>query len=218
MKVFLSIAATMLFICSSVSAQENSQGSVVSPATEVSSKEEFPDWSNVNIQWNPSALVPEKGSSNSFTGLSIGLESCQSFTSKKASPFYGEFGIGFQYSFDSANGADFSMYAAKLNVGVGYAINIPSAPISLMPHAGIGYSWIFSAKTKVSGTTIDHFNEDDMGGEDYKWDNMPIGWYAGLKANICNKLVIGATYGMDFTKITKGTRIRTITISVGYCI
>jgi opacity protein-like surface antigen len=110
------------------------------------------------------------------------------------------------------------MYAAKLNIGVGYAINIPNAPISLMPHAGLGYSWIFSAKTKFNGKTINHFDKDDMGGDDYKWDNMPIGWYAGLKANICKKVVIGATYGMDFTKITKGARIRTITISVGYCI
>ena len=217
MKKVLILVTTVLSVCVTALGQENYQSGTASQTSETPSVKKCNDWNNVYVQWNPSALVPEKGDSKSFTGFSIGFESCSSFAPKKASPFYGEFGAGFQYSFDSTNGADFSMYAGKLNIGVGYAIAIPNTSLALMPHAGIGYSWIFSAKTKIDGKTIDHFDKDDMGGEDYKWDNMPIGWYAGLKANISNKVVIGATYGMDFTKITKGVRIRTISVSVGYC-
>jgi len=214
MKKVLVIVSIMLSVCVNVSGQEVITGSTSSAI----SVENQIDWTNINVQWNSCALVPEKGDTKSFTGFSIGLESCSSLAPKKGSPFYGEFGIGFQYSFDSTDGADFSMYAGKINIGVGYAITFPNSSVALMPHAGVGYSWIFSAKTKLSGKTIDHFSKEDMGGEDYKWDAMPIGWYAGLKANISGKVVIGATYGMDFTKITKGTRMRTITVSIGYCI
>ena len=212
MRKVLVIVTMMLTVCVTAFGQEDGLIGMMTL------EQEYSDWANFNIQWNPCTLVPKSGDSKSFTGISVGLESCGSLSGKKTTPFFGEFGIGLQYSFDSTNGVDFSMFSAKLNVGVGYDILIPNTPIALMPHAGLDCSFIFSAKSKGNGYTIDHFNADDMGGDDYKWDKMPIGWYAGIKAKVQDKVIIGFKYGMDFTELTKGVHMQTMTVSLGLCI
>lgn len=207
MKKQLFCLATLLFASTMAFSETNDDQS--------NSKQLYDNWSNINIQWNPSAMVPEKGSSKSFTGISIGLNSCSSFSRTNTSPFYGEFSIGFQYSFDSTDGADFSMYSGKMHIGVGYAIVIPDSPIAFMPHAGLGYYFHFSAKTEIGGKTIDHFDWKDMGGSEKTWDKMPIGWYAGLKMRISKKAIIDATYGYDFSEISKNVKVRTVSVTLG---
>lgn len=121
-------------------------------------------------------------------------------------------------AFGQEDGLIGMMTSEQEYAGIGYDILIPNTPIALMPHVGLGFSWLFSAKTKLSGMTVDHFDAGDMGGDDYKWDKMPFGWYAGIKAKVQDKVILGFKYGRDFTELTKGVHMQTMTVSLGLCI
>ena len=72
MRKVLVIVTMMLTVCVTAFGQEDGLIGMMT------SEQEYSDWANFNIQWNPCTLVPKSGDSKSFTGISVGLESCGS--------------------------------------------------------------------------------------------------------------------------------------------
>lgn len=196
---------------------------IVSSRSTGVTKQEAPadGWSMFYLQWNPSSFVPDQGSSESFTGLSMGWNKAVSLT--PSNPLFLEFGIGLQYSFkklDKYMGWDvdinYSMFSLKAPVQVDYAYNIPNSTIALIPNAGLDFRFNVGGKMKSDDVSINLFDKDDMGGSDNTWNRFQVGWHIGLNASFNKKLLLGLSYGSDFSEIATKTKISTTSLTVGF--
>ncbi len=169
-------------------------------------------FSTLYVQFNPSTIKTKShGSSDS--------ESCTAFSLGYSYalplgdiPLYLEFGGAVQWFFKSTDYTDydpysgatinekqkFNMIALKIPVNVMYSFNV-SESFSIQPYAGIYARVNILAKTKVGDESADMFSKDDMG--DIAWKRFQVGWNAGCKFRIAQKLTIGAGYYMDLIKI-----------------
>lgn len=140
MKTKLFIVASMLMMTMSSFAQSSIGG-----------------WNTIYLQWNPSTFVPDKGDSESFTGLSVGYN--KAFSISQNIPLFFEVGLGAQYSFytkdltedvaealgvqTAALGAvmrpeeKVKMFSAKVPVSLAYAFHIPETKLTLIPYLGL---------------------------------------------------------------------------------
>ena len=140
MKTKLFIVASMLIMGMSSFAQSSIDG-----------------WNTIYLQWNPSTFVPDKGDSESFTGLSVGYN--KAFSISQNIPLFFEVGLGAQYSFytkdltedvaealgvkTAALGAvmrpeeKVKMFSAKDPVSLAYAFHIPETKLTLIPYLGL---------------------------------------------------------------------------------
>lgn len=129
----------------------------------------------------------------------------------------------------------FSMFSVKVPVNLIYNWQIPNSSISLMPFVGINMRYNLSGKQKYDwsldsdydieevnevleeyyGDDLDLFDKKDMGKDDV-WNRFQIGWHAGVKARFGKNLMVGFSYGTDFSEICEKAKIGTGTISVGY--
>lgn len=64
---------------------------------------------------------------------------------------------------------------------------------------------------------VNLFDKDDMGSKDATWKRFQIGWQIGVNARINNKFLVGLSYGSDFSEIFKKAKIKTTSITLGYC-
>ena len=126
-------------------------------------------WNTLYLQWNPSSFVPEEGSSENFTGLSVGLNSAFSISQKL--PLYLETGFGFQYSFYAKEITEsvaeelgvrtyvvstllrpeeiITMYSAKIPFGLAYAFRIPDTKLEFIPNVGLDLRLNIVGKAKA---------------------------------------------------------------------
>lgn len=74
MKTKLFVVASMLIMGMSSFAQSSIDG-----------------WNTIYLQWNPSTFVPDKGDSESFTGLSVGYN--KAFSISQNIPLFFEVGL-----------------------------------------------------------------------------------------------------------------------------
>ena len=227
-KTRLFAVLALLSICAASFAQFTNQSATPSTTSNVD------DWNTIWVEYNPSTLDPDKGDSQSFTGLSLGYS--HAFGLSKRLPFFLEGGLGIQYSFYSNDENDYytikyKMLSAKVPVNIIYRYNIPNSKVSLCPFAGVTLRYNISAKEKYE------YDDDDDEGYDYEiddddnerdlfdkkdmgkgntWNRFQIGWQIGAKVIFNNKVTLGASYGTDFTEISKKTKINTATIQLGF--
>lgn len=230
---------TILFVAFlAASANSFAQFSNSSSSSSVSSD----GWNTIYFQWNPSQFSPDKGDSQSFTGLSLGYS--HAFPVSNSIPLLIETGIGLQYSFykeDIAEELDFdsyydydysvnqkvNMFSAKVPVHLLYDWQIPNSSVSIIPFAGLNMRFNISGKSKVEygkdlkddydleDEDINLFDKKEMGGD--PWKRFQIGWELGVKAKFNNKFLVGVSYGQDFSEIAKKVKIHTTSITLGYC-
>lgn len=138
----------------------------------------------------------------------------------------------------------YSVLSAKIPVSIGYALRIPNTPISVNPYVGIDLRGNIYGKMKYDWTDFIHhsteigsgsgninlFSKDDWG-EWYGypdepeakeevdasvWKRFQLGWHAGVNFKY-NKLLLGVSYGSDFSEIYKECKIHTTSVTLGYC-
>ena len=220
-------------------------------------------WNTIYLQWNPSSFVPDKGSSENFTGLSVGYNRAISIS--PSLPLYFEVGLGAQYSFctnditeDVANELGVTtvtvvelfrpeekvkMFSAKLPISLAYAFRIPETTLSLIPYVGLdmrlnimgkaslNYNLTPLGRTRLlqSGASLmeinetfkdrdyDLFDKNDMGSDAATWNRFQVGWHIGINACMDDKVIIGASYGTDFSEIAEKVKIHTTSLTLGYC-
>lgn len=218
-KTRLFAVLALLSICAASFAQFTNQSATPSTTTNVD------DWNTIWVEYNPSTLEPDKGDSESFTGLSLGYS--HAFGLSKRLPFFLEGGLGIQYSFYSNDENDnyttkYKVFSAKVPVNIIYRYNIPNSKVSLCPFAGATLRFNISGEKK---TIYESKNKDDVKynlfdkkemGKGNTWERFQVGWQIGAKVIFNNKVTLGASYGTDFTEISKKTKINTATIQLGF--
>jgi len=184
-------------------------------------------WNTIYLQWNPSSFSPEVGSSESFTGFSVGYN--HAFGLTQSIPLYVEAGIGVQYSFWDGTylgipDCKIKLLSAKVPVSLMYKFDIPNSTISIVPNAGLDMRFNILGKLKndeyeeyLKKSSFNLFDKDDMGGDDYTWNRFQIGWHVGVNFMFNNQFLVGASYGTDFSEIAKNSKVHTGSITLGYC-
>ena len=211
--------ATQAQIVSSRSSRITTTGSVGDYAVG-----NYDGWSTIYLQWNPSSFSQEIGSSESFTGFSVGFNHAFSLT--QSIPLYVEAGIGVQYSFWDGTylripDCKIKLLSAKVPVSLMYKFDIPNSTISIVPNAGLDMRFNILGKLKNDdlNVTLDLFDKDDMkyGDVDISWNRFQIGWHVGVNFMFNNQFLVGASYGTDFSEIAKNSKVHTGSITLGYC-
>lgn len=145
-----------------------------------------------------------------------------------------EYGIEDYYEYVDPK-EKYSMLSAKVPVSLIYAFQIPNTSVALLPFAGIDLRYNIFGKKKTEWNLSGEFEDylEDYYGKDYfsdedcdlfdekdmnknEWKRFQIGWHIGLKARFNDKFMIGASYGTDFSEISKKTKIATGSITLGY--
>ena len=218
--------ATQAQIVSSRSSRITTTGSVGDYAVG-----NYDGWNTIYLQWNPSSLSPEVGSSESFTGFSVGFNHAFSLT--QSIPLYVEAGIGIQYSFWDGDyyylyegeyfklkDSKIKILSAKVPVSLMYKFDIPNSTISIVPNAGLDLRFNILGKLKndqLEKSSYNLFDKDDMRSDDNTWNRFQIGWHVGVNFMFNNQFLVGASYGTDFSEIRKSYKIHTGSITLGYC-
>lgn len=194
-------------------------------------------WSTIWAEYNPSVFkVDVRGADNqSATGFSLGYS--QAFPLIPDGFLFAEAGLGAQYTFysDDENVTiegykvkaeeDFSMWSLKLPVNLLCKFEIGNSGFSLLPFAGLTLRYNISAQIKEKASSngqsysekYDLFKKSDMGSSDNTWNRFQVGWQVGLKAIISKTVMIGASYGTDFSEIAEKIKLQTATVSLGCC-
>lgn len=192
-------------------------------------------WNTIWVQYNPTNFDTDiSGLSaicgDNLTAFSVGYS--HAFSMSKSTPIYIEAGLGLQYTYGSENiGSDYdddaystktSLFSAKVPVNIMYNWQINNSNIAITPYVGLTFRCNIVGKLKehylfVSDEDEDFnlFDEDDMGG--YSWKRFQIGWQIGVNARFNNQFLIGVSYGTDFSEICKSTKLKTTSITLGYC-
>ncbi len=230
-KVLFTLVAFIM--CASMQAQ------IVSSRSSITKVEKVDDGSfgTFYLQYNSSKFDPKHGDELDFNGFSIGYN--KAFSVSNSIPLFVETGIGLQLSFyseeESFEVEDYDGYysyttsydvedkvfmgSAKIPVNVMYKWDVPNSKISIAPYAGLNFRVNIGANRTISygdeEEEYDLFDEDDMG-EDNAWKRFQAGWQIGVNAYL-NKLVLGVSYGSDFSEIAEDCKIKTTSVTLGIC-
>lgn len=203
-------------------------------------------WNTVYFQWNPSSFKIDN-ESESFTGLSLGWSKAFSVSKSAPVFVEAGVGLQYSFKswddedfndemeeYDTSLKIKFSMFSLKVPVNIMYKWDIPNSKVSLIPYAGLNFRFNITAKEKYDfsgdyaeeaeeifedyGYILDAnlFDKDDMG-EDGTWNRFQIGWQIGVNARFNNKFLVGVSYGTDFSEIADDCKIKTTSITLGYC-
>jgi len=229
-------AATLLAVCTTASAQfSNSPSSSAQTA-------DTQGWSAVYVQWNPTTVAIENNQMDdpSLTAFSIGYNRATNIA--RNTPLFVEYGLGIQYYFTSVDYDDeknpwhhayydrkFNMLSVKVPVNLTYKWHLSNSNIDLLPFAGLNFRFNILGKEKLKSNAeheipsddkddFNLFDKDDMGSKDATWKRFQVGWQIGVNARFNEKLLIGISYGTDFSEIVKKTKLHTTSITLGYCL
>ena len=215
-KMKLFIAAAMLAVCGTASAQFSNSSKSGGSGTGVT------DWNAISFEYAPGNFTYdyEDAKDQSFTGLSLSYT--HGFAVSKSAPIFIETGLGVQYSFYKEDFEDdvsekLNMFSLKVPVSFGYQFDLADGKIALAPYAGIDLRYNLSGKLKYESDDwsykADLFDKDEMDGDE--WKRFQIGWHIGAKCTFSQKYTLGIAYGADFSEIAKKTKTNAFRISAG---
>lgn len=203
----LLVAAVMLAVGTSASAQftnTSNGGSSTVANTD--------GWSTFYVQYNPISLDID-GEEEDFTGFTIGMN--KAFSISNSSPLFLETGVGLQYATYDENDLKINLFSAKVPLNFIYNWQLPNSSISIAPYAGAMLRFNISGKAEYDDEDLDLFDEDEMYGDE--WKRFQIGWQIGVNARFNDKFLVGVSYGGDFSEIAEETKVKTTSITLGYC-
>ena len=218
---FFFVLACMACFVLNASAQFSNSGSSNATSSDNSG------WNTIYVEWNPSSFHAgggyrfynngEGNGSTGFSGFSLGFS--RSISLSSAIPVFIEPAIALQYStkkegyfnyYDEyRTSARLNLISIKVPVNFIYKYDFSSYPVSLMPFAGI------NLRVNAWGEINDDGDHEDLFDE-YEFKRFQIGWQAGIKARICDKFIVGGSFGTDFNEIHKKVKVHTGTIMFGY--
>lgn len=216
MKNFLS-AVLLMAASSSAFAQFAS-----SPSMGASGGDFEEGWGSFYAQYNPATFSVDGGTDTDLSGVSIGYN--RAFGISRSVPIHIETGLGVQYLWGSEDYDDYSeddhLVSFKVPVSLMYAYNFPNSDVSVMPYAGLNFRFNALGISKLeAGESHRYFNlfdkneMNDMGIDAFK--RFQVGWHIGVNLNV-NKVMLGVSYGSDFSEIVEGCRIKTTSFTLGF--
>lgn len=188
-------------------------------------------WQGLRVSFHPISLCPDKGDSMSATAFSLGY--VKSFGVSQNIPLFVETGANVMWTskdfadeyddfFDEEEKFKLNMFSVNIPVNFGYKYQI-NDNIALFPYIGANFRVNVSGKLKWEdeddSESFDVFKKDDMKeweffGED-TWKRFQFGWQIGVALH-ANKFSVSASYGKDFSEISKKTKVAMPSITVGW--
>ena len=194
-------------------------------------------WTGVWAEYNPIKL----GSDNediSLSGFSAG--GSRTFSITQDIPLLVETGVGVQYASGSKTismedyygdkvdvKTELDIFSAKVPVNLLFGFEIPNSNITVFPFVGVTLRFNISGNMKLSddwgSIKMKVFDEDDVkekmatiGRNGNAFERFQVCWQIGAKACVGGNFIVGVSYGKDMMEISKGNKIQTTSISVGY--
>lgn len=217
-KVFMVVC--LLGIAATASAQfANSKGSS-------SGSGDTNEWQGLRISYNPITMSPDKGDDIGLTGFSAGY--IKGFSLSQNTPIFLEAGANLLWANkdltedDEDETVKLNMLSINIPVSFGYKYTV-NDNFSIFPYIGLNFRINALGKLKSEyeedgkskSESIDVFNKNDMKKQEQDaWKRFQAGWQIGIAFNI-NKFTLAASYGKDFTEISKKVKITMPSITVG---
>lgn len=227
-------ATAMLAVCTTASAQFTNTSHSNSVRTA-----DTQGWNTVYVQWNPTTIAIDNNQQDdpSFTAFSLGYSRATNIA--RNTPLFIEYGLGVQYYFTTIDHEDknkwavndydlkYNMLSVKVPVNITYKWHISNSSIDILPFAGLSFRFNILGKKKpeaygdgelnLDKDDYNLFDKDDMKSKDATWKRFQVGWHIGVNARFNEKLLLGLSYGTDFSEIVKKTKLHTTSITLGYC-
>ena len=127
----------------------------------------------------------------------------------------------------------------KIPIVLTYNYQISDSKFFIAPYIGVTGHYNFSAEQKETTTETDvtkwssayggdtetdissdetkrnFFDDEDMG-EDNTWSRFQLGWQIGVNLKY-KYLLVGVSYGSDFSEITDELKTNKLSFTLGYC-
>lgn len=162
-------------------------------------------WKGVRVAYN--SFDVDAPQSDAVMALSAGY--VHSFAVSQNIPLFVEAGANLLWvNGDVYKNAKLKMWGIELPVSFGYKWQI-NDDWSLFPNAGATFRGYISGKL----ADIDVFDKDKMG--DAKFKRFTAGLHVGATVNY-KQFNLGAKYGLDLNEISKDSKVKVWTISLGY--
>nr|WP_186972374.1 outer membrane beta-barrel protein [Bacteroides intestinalis] len=217
-RIKLLMVACLLGMAATASAQfANSKGSS-------SQGGDMSGWQGLRVSYHPMSLSPDKGDNIGITGFSAGY--VKGFGLSQSTPIFLEVGANLLWTSKDLTEDEDTDYSEKLNM---FSVNIPvnfgykytvNDKFSIYPYIGLNFrvNVVGKVKTEDEGESksTDVFNKDDMkkNGMGEVWKRFQAGWQIGVAFNL-NKFTLAASYGKDFTEISKKVKVSMPSITLG---
>ena len=185
-------------------------------------------WQGFRVSFHPISFSPDKGDSMSATAFSLGY--VKSFGVSQNIPLFVEAGANVMWTtkdfaddYDLGDDEKFklNMFSVNIPVNFGYKYQI-NENVALFPYVGANFRVNASGKLKWEdeddSESFDVFKKDDMEdlfGEGDAWKRFQFGWQIGVALH-ANKFSVSASYGKDFSEISKNTKVAMPSITVGW--
>lgn len=217
MKKFKFLLTAMLLSCSSMSFAQFMNGGSSS-----SSSSDVPAWKGLRVSYDRTFMSYDyEGAEDlNMNGFSIGY--VHSFNIAKSLPIFLETGAGINFAkwSESEDGADYSTTLLGLTIPVNFVYGISiNDKLAIKPYTGLYLRANLMGKDKYEedgeSSEDNLFDKDDMGGEDYTWNRVQVGWQIGTTLDI-NKFNVGISYALDFNEIAEKTKTSNFSVRVGY--
>lgn len=188
--------------------QRLSLASSKSSKSSSSYSEDYSCYMGYYIQYNSLALFDNY----SLNSISAGFQNTIQYPT---SSVFWEIGIGLQYAFKDKDGIKYNWFAVKLPINFGYNIEVEDLNLLIAPYAGINLRAHIFGKYKVGDYDCELFKSKDDDGLGWKW--FQVGWQVGLRAVFSKKILIGVSYGTDFTSYYKDAdKLSTLSVTLGF--
>lgn len=216
MKKFKFLLTAMLLTCSSMSFAQFMNGGSSSSSSDV------PAWKGLRLSYDRTFMSYDyKGAEDTdMNGFSVGY--VHSFNIAKSLPIFLETGAGINFAkwSESEDGADYSTTLLGLTIPVNFVYGISiNDKLAIKPYTGLYLRANLMGKDKYEedgeSSEDNLFDKDDMGGEDYTWNRVQVGWQIGTTLDI-NKFNVGISYALDFNEIAEKQRTSNFSVRVGY--
>ena len=226
-RIKLLMAACLLGMAATASAQfANSKGSS-------SQGGDMSGWQALRVSYHPMRLSPDKGDNIGITGFSAGY--VKGFALSQNTPIFLEVGANLLWAskdltedfglddYDEDISVKLNMFSVNIPVNFGYKYTV-NDKFSIYPYIGLNFRVNAVGKLKIEAEyegeseseSIDVFSKDDM--KEYEmgeaWKRFQAGWQIGVAFNI-NKFTLAASYGKDFTEISKKVKVSMPSITLG---
>ena len=190
-------------------------------------------WQGLRVSYHPMSLSPDKGDNIGITGFSAGY--VKGFALSQSTPIFLEVGANLLWAskdltedfglddYDEDVSVKLNMFSVNIPVNFGYKYTV-NDKFSIYPYIGLNFRVNAIGKLKIEAEyegeseseSIDVFSKDDM--KEYEmgeaWKRFQAGWQIGVAFNI-NKFTLAASYGKDFTEISKKVKVSMPSITLG---
>ena len=243
MKKLSSFITMLMLVSTSAFAQftNTSTNTTMASSYSSNSKEVNTDeWTGITASYDMRTIAMdfEDAEDLDLNGFSIGY--AKSFSISKDMPLFVEAGVNLSYAkgdesisgyvdiddyyYDAEMNTEYTYYGITIPVNLAYKF-VVNDNVQIIPYTGLYLKGNIVAKADVSlniggydeSEEFDLFDDDEAKslGFDDSWSRLNIGWQIGAKMAF-KQFNVGVSYGLDLNEVAKKTKMKNLSIGIGY--